>query len=242
MSDGVALSHSHDVECTLGSRIQSHWPCMTLWPISMFSRILATDRPTVPASQAGGKSEKSSTARLPSSILRWASMTLRMYAASRSPRLASTCSRIASSSRPSCSMSSAVRWAMGLCAFFWMAVMSVSSELDVAGAGGGVDAGLDADSVALGGGGDGAVAQVAYGTRAQRHDAAEADPHPAAGRHEHAGCLAGGQQRGGAVGVDRDGLDAEADRAALAGDEDRGAEALGVQVVEDPGGGEVLLQ
>ena len=26
-----------------GSFIQSHWPCMTLWPISMFSRIFASD-------------------------------------------------------------------------------------------------------------------------------------------------------------------------------------------------------
>ncbi len=39
MDEGDALSHSQLVEWTLGSRIQSHWPCMTLWPISMFSRI-----------------------------------------------------------------------------------------------------------------------------------------------------------------------------------------------------------
>ena len=76
------MSHSQVVEWILGSRIQSHWPCMTLCPISMFSRILATDRPAVPASQAGGNSENSSTARLPSSSLRWTLMTLRMYAAS----------------------------------------------------------------------------------------------------------------------------------------------------------------
>jgi hypothetical protein len=51
---------------------------MTLWPISMFSRILEMDSPTVPASQAGGNSENSSTARLVSSSLRCTSMTLRM--------------------------------------------------------------------------------------------------------------------------------------------------------------------
>ena len=78
MSDGEALSHSHCVEWIFGSRIQSHWPCMTLWPISMFSRILEIDRPAVPTSQAGGNSENSRIARLLSSSLRWTSMTLRM--------------------------------------------------------------------------------------------------------------------------------------------------------------------
>ena len=52
----------------------------------MFSRILATARPAVPTSQAGGNIDTSSTARLPSSSLRWASMTVRMYAASALPR------------------------------------------------------------------------------------------------------------------------------------------------------------
>ena len=61
--------HSHAVEWIFGSRIQSHWPCMTLWPISMFSRILATERPAVPSHQAGRTPltltlENSSTARL----------------------------------------------------------------------------------------------------------------------------------------------------------------------------------
>ena len=117
-SAGLAMSHSQVVEWIFGSRIQSHWPCRMLWPISMFSRILATDRPTVPTTQAGGNIENSSTPRLPSSSLRWTSMTLRMYAASSSPRLARTSSRIASSSRPMLSMSSAVRWAIGLSGFF----------------------------------------------------------------------------------------------------------------------------
>ena len=83
---GVALSHSQVVEWILGSRIQSHWPCRMLWPTSMLSRILATDRPAVPTTQAGGKIENSSTAREASSILRCTSITLRMYAASSAPR------------------------------------------------------------------------------------------------------------------------------------------------------------
>ena len=78
MSEGAALSHSQVVEWISGSRIQSHWPCMTLCPISMFSMIFETDRPVVPMSQAGGNSENSRTARLPSSRRRWAAMTERM--------------------------------------------------------------------------------------------------------------------------------------------------------------------
>ena len=46
-----------------GSFIQSHWPCMTLWPISMFSRILATESPAVPSTHAGLNRENSSTIR-----------------------------------------------------------------------------------------------------------------------------------------------------------------------------------
>jgi hypothetical protein len=78
ISAGDTLSHSHVEEWMAGSRIQSHWPCMTLWPISMFSRILATDRPTVPASQAGGNSDASRTTRLVSSSVRCTSITRRM--------------------------------------------------------------------------------------------------------------------------------------------------------------------
>ncbi len=47
-------SHSQVVEWIFGSRIQSHWPCRTLWPISMFSMIFATDSPAVPTIHAGG--------------------------------------------------------------------------------------------------------------------------------------------------------------------------------------------
>jgi hypothetical protein len=123
----VAWSHSQVVEWILGSRIQSHWPCRMLWPISMLSRILATDRPAVPTSQAGGKIENSSTARLPSSRLRWVLITLRMYAASLAPRVSITLWRIASSSTPSISMSSGVRCAIGLSCFFWIVVIGSPS-------------------------------------------------------------------------------------------------------------------
>ena len=46
------MSHSHVEEWISGSFIQSHWPCMTLWPISMFSTILARPSVAAPAHQA----------------------------------------------------------------------------------------------------------------------------------------------------------------------------------------------
>src|SRR5689334_21038611 len=103
---------------------------------------------------------------------------------------------MASSSMPICSMSSAVRWAIGLVGCFWMTVMAVLfwlkfwSVVDVAGPGRGRDAGLDGDAAPIGlgcgGRGDLAVAQIPDGALAQREDAAEADAHPAPGRHQHA--------------------------------------------------------
>ncbi len=36
-----------------GSRIQSHWPCRTLWPISMFSSTLPSASSVVPPISAG---------------------------------------------------------------------------------------------------------------------------------------------------------------------------------------------
>ena len=203
-SAGEALSHSQVVEWIFGSRIQSHWPCMTLWPISMFSRILATERPAVPTSQAGGNSETSSTARLASSSSRWTLMTLRMYAASRSPRLAITWSRMASSSRPMFSMSSAVRCAIGLSGFFCITVMAVSSQRSMSQAPAAADTQVWTSTPSPG------AAVVSSPVRRSRtapsrsgSDAAEADAHPAARRHQHAGALAGVEQRRRAVGVDR---------------------------------------
>src|SRR3954452_24156868 len=115
---------------------------------------------------------------------------------------------MASSSMPICSMSSGLRCAMGLSDFFCRTVMRLLrrcwgggleehevldlprwSVVDLAGAGGGIDAGLDLHAVAGGGGGERTVAEVADGALAQRQHAAEADPHPAARRHQHAGGL-----------------------------------------------------
>src|SRR3712207_4989027 len=223
------MSHSHVVEWIFGSRIQSHWPCRMLCPISMFSRILATERPTVPSTHAGGNLENSRTARLPSSSLRCTSMTVRMYFASSSPRLSRTSWRMVSSSLPSSSMSSAVRWAIGLSLFFWPAVMSGSSVsgrlvADVAGAGGGGHAGLDEDAVPGRGDGQLPVAQVAHGALAQRQHAAVANAHAAAAGHEHARVLGCVEDRRGAVGLERRAVLRERHRAALTGDDDGRAE------------------
>src|SRR3712207_6226206 len=221
------MSHSHVVEWIFGSRIQSHWPCRMLCPISMFSRILATDRPTVPRTHAGGNIDTSSAARLPSSSLRWTSMTVRMYLASSSPRLSRTSWRLVSSSLPMISMSSADRCAIGFSGFFWITVMNGSDQrsvVDGAGAGSGADAGLDEHAVARGGDGQLTVAQVAHGTLAQRQHAAVADAHAATARHEDAGLLGGVEDRGGAVGLHRRPVPRERDRAALARSEEHTSE------------------
>ncbi len=47
------MSQSQVEELIWGSFIQSHWPCRTLWPISMFSRIFAIESVAVPATQTG---------------------------------------------------------------------------------------------------------------------------------------------------------------------------------------------
>ena len=58
-----AVSQSQVEELMRGSFIQSHCPCRTLWPISMFSRIFAAERAAVPAARAGRLLEASSSAR-----------------------------------------------------------------------------------------------------------------------------------------------------------------------------------
>src|SRR6478735_1384350 len=100
-----------------------------------------------------------------------------------------TSSRIASSSRPSSSICSAVRWAVGSMA------VNVFLPFDVAGARCGGHTGLDEDARL--GRGDLAGAQVADGAGPERGDAAETDAHTAPGGHEHAGLLADVQQRRG---------------------------------------------
>jgi hypothetical protein len=62
----------------VGSAIQSYWPCMTLWPISMLSMILLRPNIAVPANQNGGKMPPNSSARPPISRPRWALIILRM--------------------------------------------------------------------------------------------------------------------------------------------------------------------
>ena len=75
---GVTKSHSHVVEWMSGSRIQSHWPWSTLWPISMFSRILATESMAVPATKAVFFFDSSRVARPAISSVRCTLMTRRM--------------------------------------------------------------------------------------------------------------------------------------------------------------------
>ena len=75
---GVTKSHSHVVLWMSGSRIQSHCPCSTLWPISMFSRIFATDSIAVPATRAVRLLDRSSVARPATSRERCTLMTRRM--------------------------------------------------------------------------------------------------------------------------------------------------------------------
>ncbi len=101
----VAWSHCHVEEWIFGSRIQSHWPCRTLCPISMLSRISARLSAAVPASQATLLRPASSTIRPPSSSPRCTRISRRMYAASRLPRSSRTSWRMVSSSCPSSSTS-----------------------------------------------------------------------------------------------------------------------------------------
>ena len=77
-SAGEAKSHSQVLEWIFSSRIQSHWPCRMLWPISVFSRILATVSPAVPTMNAGGNFENSSTTRLARSSERCVRIMRRM--------------------------------------------------------------------------------------------------------------------------------------------------------------------
>ena len=73
-----AVSQSQVEELIWGSFIQSHWPCITLWPISMFSRILASESIVVPAIQAGRWREASRSTRPPTTSRRCISIMLVM--------------------------------------------------------------------------------------------------------------------------------------------------------------------
>ncbi len=76
--DAPLMSHSHVEEWISGSFIQSHWPCMTLWPISMFSMILDAASVRVPAHQAERFELAASRSRPATSSVRWAAMVRRM--------------------------------------------------------------------------------------------------------------------------------------------------------------------
>ncbi len=73
-----AVSQSQVAEWMRGSFIQSHWPCMTLWPISMFSRIFAAERAVVPATQAPRLREARSRTRPSTASRRCISIMLSM--------------------------------------------------------------------------------------------------------------------------------------------------------------------
>src|SRR3569833_1164751 len=174
-----------------GSFIQSHWPCSTLWPISMFSRIFAIARQPVPAVQATLEREPSSSARPATAIWRCSRMTPLMYRRSRSPRSARTWSWMASNSRASSASWSSLRWAYGCVG----AVMGsfLRSEFDRDPAFGTVHAGAHDLVVLLA---DGVRAQVPDPAFPDRQHARVADPDPAAEGHGDARVLARDEDRG----------------------------------------------
>src|SRR3954451_13383353 len=234
-SAGCAVSHSQVEEWISGSFIQSHWPCMTLCPISMFSKILATPSIAVPASQAGFHRLASRVTRAVAASPRWTLIIRLMYAASASPRDSSISVRIASSSRPSSSTSSGVRWA------YWVTSLIAMALLDVERAGPDRDADAGLDTVVLlvvlv------AVAQVAHGALDEGERARVADAHPAAEGHADADRLARLEAGGGAVDLDGPLRVLERDRPALAAVAgDLQGEALEVQGVPEVGPLPVLL-
>ena len=73
-----AVSQSHARELITGSFIQSHWPCMTLWPISMFSRILAIPSVLAPRTHGIRQREAISSTRPISASRRWNAIIERM--------------------------------------------------------------------------------------------------------------------------------------------------------------------
>src|SRR4051812_22497894 len=154
----------------------------------MLSRIFATASAAVPATHAGGNRENSRLPRPATSSARCTAMTRWMYFASSSPRLSITSALIASSSVPSCSICSSVRWAAALVG----AVMRFLLQLDVDVARCAGDAGADGFA---GGVVDVARAQVADRAGAQPTDARVADAHAAAVRQQRTRRLAGHHER-----------------------------------------------
>src|SRR4051794_37639022 len=202
---------------------------MTLWPISMFSRILASPSRAAPATHAGFRVRRervpaSSATRPAAARPRWTLIIRLMYAASAAPRDSSMSARMASSSQPICSTSSSVRWVYSLTSEMAIRFLSViecrerasgvsRSDVEGAGAHRSGDAGLH---LFVGLGVLVAVAQVADPAVDEGERAGVADAHPAAVRHAHAGGLARLEDGRRAVGLDGLPGRAEGDRAALA--------------------------
>src|SRR4051794_32479749 len=201
-----------------GSFIQSHWPCRTLCPISMFSRIFAAESEVVPASRAGPLRAPSNRTRPITARRRCISIMLSMYRRSRSPRSANVRSRIPSSSSARASSCSSERCARGLSGLsvgeVWAVGVTVGlsrSECDLDRPFGGVDAGADH---LTGASVDISRAEVADLARTEPPDACVADAHPAAEGKRGAGLLAGDEDRKTAVALGLDIALQEADRAA----------------------------
>src|SRR5689334_21668549 len=74
-SPGQTMSHSKVREFSAGSFIQSYCPCMTLWPISMLSRIFDNASAATPPSQAGGNHPANNSTRPLASEKRCTAMT-----------------------------------------------------------------------------------------------------------------------------------------------------------------------
>ena len=143
-----------------------------------------------------------------------------MYAASSSPRDSSISARIASSSRPSCSTSSSVRWVYSLTSAMAMVAPFGGSSSRACGQMSSVQSPTAAVTQVWTGSLGSDVSSPLRRSRTVPLDEGEragvADAHPAAVGHADAGLLAGLQDGGGAVGLDGLVGVAEGDRAALA--------------------------
>src|SRR6478609_3625971 len=162
---------------------------MTLCPISMFSRILAIPSIAAPATQAGFQRLANRVIRPAVASRRWMVIIRLMYAASASPRDSSMSARIASSSRPSSSTSSSLRWVYSLTSAIAMLLLLVrGSDVEREVTGCCSDTGLDGLVRARG---LVPAAQVTHGALDEGDRAGVADAHPAAVGHPDAGFLTG---------------------------------------------------
>src|SRR6476646_6695349 len=165
----------------------------------MFSRIFAISSMAAPAKKAGLYLLAISVRRPAAARRRWIVIIRLMYAASAAPRDASISSRIASSSRPSSSTSSSLRWVYSLTSAIAMLLLLVrGSDVEREVTGCCSDTGLDGLVRARG---LVPAAQVTHGALDEGDRAGVADAHPAAVGHPDAGFLTGFHDGGGAVGL-----------------------------------------